>query len=70
MTTNIDVIKPGTHPQPAEGRLWARAWFTELVSRKTCVCLCMFVCTHPREQTISSVVKTAYPQQVKAKQSL
>ena len=48
MTTNIDVIKPGTHPQPAEGRLWARAWFTELVSRKTCVCayVCLSVHTH------------------------
>ena len=31
------VFKPGVRPQPAEGQLWARAWF------KVCVCVCMYV---------------------------
>ena len=56
-------FKPGARPQPAYGRLWARAWFPEIiiVFRKVCVCLyvCIFVCLyvylfvfpHPREQT-------------------
>ena len=43
-------IKPGTYPQPAKGRLWACAWFTEIVF--VCIYLSMFVCTHPREQIL------------------
>ena len=46
------VFKPGARPQPAEGRLWACAWFTEIVFVKVCVCtylpiyLCLSVRTH------------------------
>ena len=32
-------VKPGARPQPAEGRLWACAWFTVIVSVKVCVCV-------------------------------
>ena len=45
-------VKPGAPPQPAFGRLWVRAWFTEIVLRKVCVCtylsmyLCLSVRTH------------------------
>ena len=47
-------FKPGARPQPAEGRLWACAWFTVIVSVKVCVCvpiylpiyLCLSVRTH------------------------
>ena len=54
--TIISFFKPG------KGRLWARAWFTEIVFVKVCVCvpiylstylpvhLSMFIRTHPREQ--------------------
>ena len=36
-----------------QARLWACAWFPEIVFQKVCVCLyvCMFVFPHPREQT-------------------
>ena len=62
MHTRI-LFKPGTRPQPAIGTLavGTRAWFTEIVFVKTCMCvpiyLSMFVRTHPREQ-ILLVVKT------------
>ena len=60
------LLKPGTRPQPAEGRLWACAWFTVIVSVKVCVCtylstyLPMFVRTHPREQNRLITVKAAF----------
>ena len=67
-------FKPGACPQPAEGRLWACAWFTEIVFVKVCVCtylstylpiylftyLPMFVRTHPREQNRLITVKAAF----------
>ena len=55
-------IKPGARPQPAEGWLWACAWFTVIVSVKVCVCtyLSMFVRTHPREQNRLITVKAAF----------
>ena len=42
------LFKPGARPQLAEGRLWARVWFTEIVFVKVCVCtyLCLSVRTH------------------------
>ena len=65
-----NIFKPGARPQPAEGRLWACAWFTVIVSVKVCVCtylsiyLCtylpMFVRTHPREQNRLITVKAAF----------
>ena len=59
-------FKPGMRPQPAEVQLRARAWFTEIVLRKVCVCLsiylsmylCMFVSTHPRKRNLE-VIKVA-----------
>ena len=58
------ICKPGARPQPAEGRLWACAWFTEIVFVKLCVCvpiyLSMFVRTHPREQNRLITVKAAF----------
>jgi len=42
------LFKPGTHPQPAEGRLWAPAWFIEIVLQKACVYICLFVCLFVR----------------------
>ena len=56
------LFKPGARPQPAEGRLWACAWFTEIVFVKVCVCtyLPMFVRTHPREQNRLITVKAAF----------
>jgi len=38
------LFKPGAHPQPAEGRLWARAWFTEIALRRMCLYVCMYIC--------------------------
>ena len=34
------------HPQPAFGQLWARAWFTEIVFVKVCVCVPIYVCLY------------------------
>ena len=36
------IFKPGARPQPAEGWLWARAWFTEIVFLKV-VCVCIYL---------------------------
>ena len=63
---SLAVVKPGARPQPAKGRLWACAWFTEIVFVKVCVCtylstyLPMFVHTHPREQNRLITVKAAF----------
>ena len=62
----VVIVKPGARPQPAFGRLWACAWFTEIVFVKVCVCtylstyLPMFVRTHPREQNRLITVKAAF----------
>ena len=55
-------FKPGARPQPAFGRLWACAWFTEIVFVKVCVCtyLPMFVRTYPREQNRLITIKAAF----------
>ena len=39
-------FKPVTHPQPARGRLWVHAWFTEIVLRKVCLCVPIDLCTY------------------------
>ena len=36
-------FKPGVCPQSAV-RLWACAWFLEIVFQKVCVCVCMYAC--------------------------
>jgi len=62
-------FKPGTRPQPACLRLWARAWFPGIVLQEVCACnVCMhslFDFPQPREQTFylknqSSSIQTIY----------
>ena len=45
---DLPIFKPGARPQPAKGRLWACAWFTEIVFVKVCVCtyLSTYVCLY------------------------
>ena len=64
----------------AHGRLWACAWFPEIVLWRVCVCMyaCMYACMyvylfvfpHQREQTFTWSLKAACIQIIKAKESL
>ena len=38
-----EVFKPGVCPKPAVGRLWAHAWFPEIVLQKVCVCMHVYM---------------------------
>jgi len=49
----------------AHSRLWAHAWFTEIVLRKVCVYVCMHVCMY-----ICLSVRTHVNKALEAKSSL